>query len=547
MEMRPYQDEARQAVREREAAGIRSLLTVLPTGTGKTVVFANEVKDRAAAGRVLVLAHREELIQQPADMLRRVAPSLEVGVCKAGRNEIASQVVIASVQTLSQPKRLEAYAGLGHPVLVVTDECHRAVASTYRRIYNALRAGEPGGPLHLGYTATPQRLDGVGLSEVFQEVVFSRDIKGMVGEGWLTEPRGRIIPVDVDLEHVRRNDAGDYSDAGLDEAMDEKVMRAIAEKWWEHAQTRTTVAFTASVASAKMLANFANGIAGGIVAAEVDGQTPPEQRREILEMFKVGRLKLIANYGVLTEGFDAPNVTCILVARPTKSEPLYTQMVGRGLRLWPGKEDCLVLDVTGISAEHSLCVLPMLFGLPAGDMDGKSVSEHAEGLAAEAREHGYRLAQVEEQVDLLRRRRHWSWTEVKQGRVYAVGVGRDKTGADRMVVVRGLTQGPWVAEERRYQGRRLAECRELFRGEGDTATEDAFGVAETFLAQIPEAARLAGTGAESWRARSGSVPATDAQVGAMRKWRISVPPDCTKEQASDLLAQAISMARLRGA
>ncbi len=551
MDLRPYQIEARQAVADRVAAGCRSLLTVLPTGTGKTVVFANEIKDRATAGRVLVLAHREELIHQPADMLRRVAPSLEVGICKAERNEVASHVVIASVQSLCHPKRLEAYARFGRPALVVTDEAHHAVAPTYRRIYDALEAGAADGPLHLGYTATPQRTDEVGLSEVFEEIVFSRDIKGMVGEGWLTEPRGRIIPVDVDLDQVRKNDAGDYSDAGLDEAMDPKVMRAIAAAWWQYAQTRTTVAFTASVTTAKMLARFANEIAGSDVAAEVDGETPSEQRQEILDRLRAGRLRLIANYGVLTEGFDAPNVTCVLMARPTKSEPLYTQMVGRGLRLWPGKDDCLVLDVTGISAEHSLCVLPMLFGLPTGDMAGKSVSEHAEALATEAREHGYRLARVEEQVNLMRRRRHWSWTEVHAGRVFSVGLGRDSTGADRMVVVRGVAKTPadgqWVVEERRYTGRRLAECRELFRGEGDTATEDAFGVAETFLAQIPEAARLAGTGEESWRSRSGNDPATGAQINALRKWRIPVPPDCTKMHASDLLAQAISAARLRGA
>ncbi len=193
MDLRPYQHEARQAVRAKESAGIRSMVTVLPTGTGKTVLFASEIADRAPTGRVLVLAHRDELIQQPVETLRRVAPDLECGICKAERNEVGSRVVIASVQSMSQPKRLDAYAGFGCPAVLITDEAHHAVAATYGRIYAALGAGTKDGPLHLGYTATPQRADEVGLSAVFQEVAFSRDIKQMVGEGWLTEPRGRIV------------------------------------------------------------------------------------------------------------------------------------------------------------------------------------------------------------------------------------------------------------------------------------------------------------------------------------------------------------------
>ena len=548
MDLRPYQHEAREAVRAKEAAGIRSMVTVLPTGTGKTVLFASEVVDRAAKGRVLVLAHRDELIQQPLETLRRVAPAMEVGVCKAERNEVGSRVVVASVQSLSQRQRLDAYAEVGRPGLVITDEAHHSVAGTYRRIYAALGAGTPDGPLHLGYTATPQRTDEVGLSEVFEAVAFSRDIKQMVVEGWLVEPRGRIVKVGIDLAHVRRNDAGDYSDAGLDDAMDLEVMRAIARAWWEYARDRVTVAFAPSVRAARQLADAANDLAGGSVAAEVDGGTPTDERRATLQRLKAGGLKLLANCGVLTEGFDAPNITCVLVARPTKSESLYTQMVGRGLRLWPGKSDCLVLDVTGISAEHSLCVLPMLFGLPPADMDGRSLSEHALALAEAARQHGLRLAEAERQVDLLRRRRRWAWTEVRQGRVYSVGLGRDQRGQDVMVVVRGLeptaTEGVWVAEVRSYAGRRMADCSELYRGEGESAAEDAFGAAETFLATQPAAARLASSAAR-WR-ESGN-PATPAQVEALRQWRIPVPDGCSKAQASDLLDQAISAARLRGA
>ncbi len=507
-----------------------------------TAVFAHEVANRAPQGRVLILAHRDELIQQPLDMLRRVAPGLEVGTVKAEKNEVGARVVIASVQSLSQERRLAQYLECGVPGLVITDECHHSVASTYRRIYAALGAGTPDGPLHLGYTATPERHDAVGLAEVFQEVAYSRDIADMVGAGWLVEPRGRIVPAGLDLAHVRKNDSGDYSDAGLDAAMSDDAIAAIARAWHTHAADRVTVAFTPSVRTAVALADAVNSLAGAEVAAEVDGETPTDRRRETLADLRAGRLRMVANCGVLTEGFDAPGITCILVARPTKSEPLYVQMVGRGLRIHPGKPDCLVLDVTGISAEHSLCVLPMLFGLPPGDMEGRSVSEQAGFLEAEGAK--LRLAQHEAAVNLLRHRKRWAWTEVVPGRVYSVTLGRDRrTGEDAMVVIRGVLEdgGQWVAEVRRYRYRSMVAAQRLYSGED---ADEAYGAAETYLARQPDAVRRL-AGMSGWR--EVEAPATAAQIAALRAWRVIVPQGLTKVAASDLLDAAIARARLRGA
>ncbi len=527
-----------------------------------TVLFASEITDRAPTGRVLVLAHRDELIQQPVETLRRAAPGLEVGICKAERNEVGCKVVVASVQSIVQPARMAKYLSFGRPTLVVTDEAHHSTAKTYQTIYEALGAGTPNGPLHLGYTATPQRHDGQGLDGTFREIVFSRDIKQMVVDQWLVEPRGRVVKVEINLDKVRRNDSGDYSDAGLDDAMDDRIMEGIAKAWWEHARDRVTVAFAPSVRAAKALADAVNAIAcGSLLAEEVDGGTPTEQRRDTLRRLQAGELRMVSNCGVLTEGFDAPNVRCILVARPTKSEPLYVQMVGRGLRLFPGKDDCLVLDVTGISAEHSLIVLPSLFGLESQDMEGRSVSEEAKveaeaaaraakaaGTAAERQRQQMRLAAASGVVDLLRRKRRWAWTEVQPGRVYSVALG-GANGVSGMVVVRGLAPGQpgwWIAEVREYEGRTQVRGQALYRGDSDTAAEDAFGAAETWLAAQPLAARrLAGTG--GWRARAAGEPATPAQLGALAKWRIEPPTGCTKAQASELLDAAISRARLRGA
>ncbi len=548
--LRPYQEEARAAVASRIAAGRRALLTVLPTGTGKTVLFAAEVVDRTRdGGRALVLAHRDELIRQPTEALRRAAPGLEVGTVKAERNEVGCRVVVASVPTLARPERLDALRAAGPLALVITDEAHHAVAPMYGRIYAALAAGKTGGPLHLGYTATPQRGDGAGLSDVFEEVAFSRDIRQMVTEGWLTEPRGRIVAAGLALDGVRRNDSGDYSDTGLDEAMGAPAVEAIAQAWWRHARDRVTVAFTPSVRTAQALADAANRVAGAPVAAEVDGGTDPGARRALLASFKAGDVRLLANCGVLTEGFDAPNITCVLVARPTRSEGLYTQMVGRGLRLWPGKTDCLVLDVTGESAHFSLCVLPTLFGLPARDLAGRSVSEAMEEAAAEARRGGLHLARMEADVGLLQRRCRWAWVEVEAGRLYSVDLGRDAAGLAVMAVVRALYRGragPWTAEVRRIRDGRTEAAEVLWQGEGDRAAEDAFGAAETWLATQPAAARLA-SAERGWRSATGAAPATAAQIDALRKWRIVAPDGCTKAHASDLLARAIAAVRLRGA
>lgn len=553
MDLRTYQQDARAAVRERETAGVRSLLTVLPTGTGKTVLFASEVAERAQQGRVLVLAHRDELVQQPRDTLRRVAPGLEVGIVQAEKNEVAARVVVASVQSLCQSKRLEAYAAHGLPLLVVTDEAHHAPASTYRRIYEALQVGAPHGPLHLGYTATPERLDGVGLGAVFQEVAYSSDIRKMVCDGWLVEPRGRIVGVAMDLDAMRRKGSDDYSDSDLDGAMSPAVLRAIAGAWMAHGRDRTSIAFLPSVRTARDLASAVNSLAGEEVAAEVDGNTPTDERRDILHRLQAGRIGLVANCGVLTEGFDAPKVSCILVARPTKSEGLYVQMVGRGLRLYPGKSDCLVLDVTGISATHSLCVLPVLFGLDPEDMEGRTVAEEA---AKQAARHGAQaprkvaLATQDQAVDLLQRRRRWAWAEVHPGRVYSVSLPRDDGGEQRLVVVREARSEPgtWIAEVRRYLGRSLFGAETLYSGTGDGAAEDAFGEAETFLARQPPAARrLASGAADGWRAAAADLPPTPAQLSALQRWRVAVPHGLSRAGASDLLDQAISAARLRRA
>jgi superfamily II DNA or RNA helicase len=356
------------------------------TGLGKTVIFCALAQRRG--GRTLILAHRDELVSQAVEKMLQVWPDCPVGVVKAERNETAAQVVVASVQTLSRSARLgqllappTALQGLGSEGsfdLVVVDECHHSTADSYVRILDGLDAGKPGGPLLLGVTATLDRGDGKGLDSIFDEVVADWPILWGIQHGYLCDLRGqRIVIDDLDLSKVKVT-AGDYNvgqsgaallDAGAPQAIAYIVHElAIAEQ----GRNRTLI-FTPTVETAVQTADAFDQ--WGVKAAWVSGETPIEERRAILRGFSDGTYQVLANCAVLTEGYDEPGVDCVVVARPTKSRALYTQMVGRGTRRHPDKTDCLVLDVAGVTDIHSLVSLPSLFGVE----DVKEFEERGEG------------------------------------------------------------------------------------------------------------------------------------------------------------------------
>lgn len=557
--LRDYQREALAAIAGAEREGVRRQLVSLPTGCGKTVIFAHLVRDTLAerGGRALVLAHRDELIEQTVEKLEGVGLSPgDIGVVKAERDDVGARVVVASVQTLARQARLERLAGAAEDIpLVITDEAHHAVAPTYLRVYEALHAGAssaPPWPLHVGFTATPLRGDKRGLSPVFERIVFHRNIEQMIAAGWLVEPGGRMVKCDFDLRAVRIR-AGDYAAGDLERVMlVNHVTRAIAAAWLEHAADRPTLVFTVSVRHAHQVAGAINALAGKPLAAALDGTTPLEERRELVRRLRAGELRCLVNCAVLTEGFDAPNVSCILVARPTRSEALYVQMIGRGLRLWPGKRDCLVLDVTGVSEEHSLVTLPTLFGLEEGDLGGRTVSEVRE--EQEARRQRMRLAQEERRVNLMRRK--IAWVEVRADPpVFALSLppesayddGEWTKRADRYIVAGRRSDGVWVAAYLVYAGQRfnvLRERRMLYESppgvEDATGMSYALGAAETFLGNDPAAGRFV-SNAEGWRARND--PATPAQVQLLRRLGAAPKPNLTKAEAADIIT-SVKLRRL---
>jgi superfamily II DNA or RNA helicase len=350
LDLRGYQKEAIQAIRTRYQQGAHRQLLVLPTGTGKTVVFAELARqlDRPT----LILAHREELLTQAREKFEIIWPGVRIGTVMAEVNELDADVVVASVPTLSRPQRLNQVP-VGRFGLVVVDEAHHVMAPTYRAIvdYLGLMADEPPGKaLLLGVTATPMRHDKQGLARVFQEVVFERSIREMVQSGHLANLKGVRVTTSVDLSGVKSAD-GDFVEQDLAAVINtDNRNQLIVQAYQEKAAGRKALAFTASVAHAKDLADAF--MVAGIPAAAVYGEMPEADRREVLQAFRRGEIQVVTNKNVLTEGYDEPSVTCLLMARPTQSSGLYLQMLGRGTRLFFGKQDCLVLDVADIHSRH---------------------------------------------------------------------------------------------------------------------------------------------------------------------------------------------------
>jgi superfamily II DNA or RNA helicase len=342
-DLRPYQREALDAIHAAERRGVRRPLLCLPTGAGKTVVFSRLIDERRHLGRALVIAHRTELLTQAADKIRQTAPDLRIGVVQAGRNQHQdADVIVASIQTLAQKRRRAPL--IGTIATVVVDEAHHAVADTYRETLADLGAWDRTGPLTIGVTATAgERSDGVGLRNVWEEIVYRRGILQMIADGYLTDIEAMEITSNLDLSRVQVR-AGDYTDGSLGEELSNSgALEAAAHGYRTYAADLQGVAFTPTIASAHELAELLNDI--GITAEALSGKTPTEERAAILDRLATGQTQVVTNCAVLTEGFDLPALSCCLLVRPTKSRPLFVQMVGRVLRPHPGKDKARLLTL----------------------------------------------------------------------------------------------------------------------------------------------------------------------------------------------------------
>jgi superfamily II DNA or RNA helicase len=349
--LRDYQVEAIEAVERALSSGLKRVVVSLPTGTGKTVIFAHWLRSRL--GPSLVLVHRDELVTQAVEKLEHVIPDRRVGVVKAERDDWDADIVVASVQSLRK-QRLERYQP-GHFRQIVVDECHHSPAPTYRRILDYLVADAV-----LGVSATPYRGDRVSLSTIFDKLVYSLPFPRAVQAGWLVDFVPYRVQSSTSIAGVKTT-AGDFAAGELERAVNTDERNSlIVQAWLKLGENRRTIAFAAGVEHAYGLAALFRE--AGVVAEAVCGETPLKERREILERLRTGQTRVVTNAMVLTEGFDSPEVACIVVARPTKSVGLFTQMVGRGSRPATDKNNCLVIDVADRQGRHRVVSVAELIG-----------------------------------------------------------------------------------------------------------------------------------------------------------------------------------------
>lgn len=374
MELRDYQEEAIASVLDYEAKGLTRQLVVLPTGAGKTVVFASLPKRRPNSLPMLVLAHREELLTQAKEKIETVNPGIVVELEQASNKAtLAADVVVASVPTLGRTgsKRIEKFPR-DHFKVVIVDEAHHAAAPTYNNVLNYFSPAA----LRLGFTATPQRGDHVRLTDVFDEIVYYKTIQDLIEANWLSPLVGWRYETDVDLSSIRVV-RGDYAEAELARAVNVDARNeAIVTAYKELGAGRKCLVFCVDVSHTTAVAQHFRR--NGIAADSVVGSLSSDERSLILSAFKNDSLDVIANCMVLTEGFDDPSVSMIIMARPTQSQLLYTQCVGRGTRLADGKPDCVVIDIADTTRKNKPMGLPTLMGLPPEfDLQGEDLIEAA--------------------------------------------------------------------------------------------------------------------------------------------------------------------------
>ena len=345
MKLRPYQKEAKDAIFTEWRKGIKRTLLVLPTGCGKTIVFAKVAEECVREGsRVLILAHRGELLDQAADKIAKTT-GLGCATEKAEKTCLGSwyRIVVGSVQSLMREKRLGRFPEDYFDTIII-DEAHHSISDSYQKVLEHFPEADV-----LGVTATPDRGDMKNLGTVFESLAYEYTLPKAIKEGYLSSIQAVTIPLKIDMSGVSVQ-AGDFKSGDIATALD-PYLDSIAQEMGKYCLERKTVVFLPLVKTSQKFRDILNN--NGFRAAEVNGDS--RDRTEILQDFAEGRYNVLCNSMLLTEGWDCPDVDCIVVLRPTKVRSLYCQMVGRGTRLAPGKEHLLLLDFLWHTERHELC------------------------------------------------------------------------------------------------------------------------------------------------------------------------------------------------
>lgn len=347
MELRPYQQQAKDAIFSEWENGIKKTLLVLPTGCGKTIVFAKVAEECVKGGsRVLILAHRGELLDQAADKIGK-STGLGCATEKAEQTCLGSwfRIVVGSVQSMMREKRLNQFPNDYFNTIII-DEAHHCISDSYQKVLRHFPDAEV-----LGVTATPDRGDMQNLGTVFESLAYEYTLPKAIKEGYLSPIKAVTIPLKIDMSAVGVQ-AGDFKSGDIATALD-PYLESIAEEMEKYCSNKKTVVFLPLVKTSQKFRDILNN--HGFKAAEVNGDS--KDRAEILEAFDKDQYNVLCNSMLLTEGWDCPSVDCIVVLRPTKVRSLYCQMVGRGTRLSPetNKDHLLLLDFLWHTERHELC------------------------------------------------------------------------------------------------------------------------------------------------------------------------------------------------
>lgn len=345
MELRPYQQEAKDSIFEEWSRGVQKTLLVLPTGCGKTIVFAKVAEQCVEDGnRVLILAHRGELLEQASDKIAKVT-GLGCSTEKAEHTCLGSwfRIAVGSVQSLMRESRLKKFPDDYFDTIII-DEAHHCLSDGYQRVLDYFSSAKV-----LGVTATPDRGDMRNLGSYFESLAYQYTLPKAIKSGYLTPIKALTIPLKIDFSGVGVQ-AGDFKAGEIGTALD-PYLYSIADEMTKYCRNRKTVVFLPLVKTSQKFRDILNE--KGFKAAEVNGSS--QDRAQILSDFENDRYNVLCNSMLLTEGWDCPSVDCIIVLRPTKVRSLYSQMVGRGTRLSPGKTELLLLDFLWHTEKHELC------------------------------------------------------------------------------------------------------------------------------------------------------------------------------------------------
>lgn len=393
MTIRPYQSAALDACDDAWNELTQALLIVLPTGTGKTVIFC-ELLRRVAPKRGLVVTHKKDLVVQTSKRIREWCDE-PVGIEMADQRDISRprndsldlfdgstgdrpRLCVASVQSLTEARLGEIPRDLFD--FVILDEAHHATARTWIDVVNHFASARV-----LGVTATPDRADGKALGKIFQSVAYEYRMEDAIDDGWLVAPVLYLVRCSLDLDSVKRKKGGDFDEGDLaNKMMDQRIMQEICDPLMAERKDRPAILFVAGVAQAHAYAAYMNSVAGrDDWAMAVDASTPMKAREPIYAGLASGRHACLVNVGILTEGWDCPAVSLVGLGRPTASRPLYAQMIGRGTRPHPasGKKDLMVLDYRWMSERHDIVTLVDIFQGDLSDAVVKKAKDKAEDSA----------------------------------------------------------------------------------------------------------------------------------------------------------------------